>query len=449
MAGTTYTRTDVRHEGLRIWPSIGWFDTADFITATGVVDVSRFDHAGMGSNEFSGYTINRYNRTGNDKVKKVGKAALTQSTGTLAHDSATVYVDTTDLAYEILGVDPEVLDNGIAQAQQKRYTSVIRPLTRARDTAGNVADMDMQSTGVLMWGTTAGSTSNATPTKVTSADDVTHDVQALKVALSVANGYVRSAKFRVNPNQSFATWLLGRADVGTLTFKIYDETNGAYIMTANDVAYTGEQFAWLKRVDVAPSGCEEVSIEIRGTGSSDVLITQSISGPWPLDTRRIELPQWLNEQYKLRFLKPATFTALAYANQVYDAESRQFMGDYQQPQDFFVETFHRDVAAYHIQIVNEDLTHWLQVWPLYISAERSRALDEPLTTEAGTTTEDALKDLMNYVLAEWASALSTLRPDDPKWKDLKQEYQQMTNVSILATPPPPKTQKRGITVVRI
>ncbi len=434
----------MRGEGLKVFQKIGARYTADSVIATGIFDVSVFDHAGFGTNEFSQIFINRYNLSGNDEVKRVGKSALTQATGFLAHDSVTAYSNTTDLAYELLGVPPDVLNDGIARAQKKRYTSVMRLLPRARDSAGNVADMDMQASGVLMWGTTAGTATNATPTKSTDADDVTNDVQSLKVSLSAASGFVRSASFRVNAGQSIYTAMLARADVGTLTFRMYDVTHGTYF--GSDLTYSGKQFAMLERPDTAPSGCYEVAVEIRGTGATDVLIVQGITGPWAFGTKRIELPQWLNEQYKLRFLKPALFYSIG--SNVYDAESRTFTGDYAGPDDFFVETFHRDVAAYHLQIVNDDLADALMTQPVYISAERSRALDEPLTSESATTTEDNLEDLLNYVLAEWASDLAIWLPNDSEWSQLKNEYERKTAITVLTHPPPPKTEVPRRYVVR-
>lgn len=86
---------------------------------------------------------------------------------------------------------------------------------------------------------------------------------------------------------------------------------------------------------------------------------------------------------------------------------------------------------------------------MWMALERSRALDEPLTTESGTTTESDLNDLMNYVFLEWAKSLSIMRPDEKKWADLKQEYTQATAVTVITHPPPPKVAARGIQVVRI
>ncbi len=89
--------------------------------------------------------------------------------------------------------------------------------------------------------------------------------------------------------------------------------------------------------------------------------------------------------------------------------------------------------------------------PIYLSLERSRALDEPLTTETGTTTEDDLEDLMNYVGYEWAKALTGMvSGEDLKfWQKEEEKYGRLTGMTILAHPPPPQTPPRGLKVIRI
>ncbi len=434
---------------LKRWPEIGWAATADSVQTTSITDVSEFAHTGYQSNEFKDFWINRYNLTGNDERKRVGEAALVNTTGVLSQDSV-VYVDTTDLAYELLGIDPRDLNYGIAQAQQNRYFRQHFLLPRVQDASGNITDMDMETAGTAMWdGGTAGALLTATVSKVTTAQNVYSGVQAMRVLLSGANGYARSATFRVTGNYAMYVGVIARADVGTVTIKVRDVTNAAYITTATEPSYSGEQFALLEWVGTVPQTCEEVLVEIRGTGASDDIYVDSITGPWVYGTRRIQLPTWLNEQYKITSLRPSRYRiAVAPGNRVWDAYSRFFVEDWKNPTDFTVEDLHRDTNGYFINLERD--FDW--GGPLWIQCERSRAVLEPMTTEASTTTEtvDGFNELMEYVLAEVAKICAGLSEGAQKamWEARAKEHAQDAAIETGARPAQAQVQKHGVYNVR-
>ncbi len=446
---TTYTRTQIRQEVLKRWPELGWAATADSVSTTAITDVSEFAHTGYQSNEFKDYWIHRYLQTTDDVRKRVGEAALVNTTGVLTQDS-TVYVNTADLAYELLGIDPRDLNYAIAQAQQLRYFRQHFLLPRVQDAAGNAADMDMETTGTSMWdGNTAGALSNTTVSKVTTAQNVYSGVQALRVLLSVAAGYARSATFRVTGNYAMYVGMIARADVGTVTLKVFDVTNSAYIQTATEPTYSGEQFALLEWVGSVPATCEEVLVEIRGTGSVDDIYVDSITGPWVWGTRRIQLPTWLNEQYKVTSLRPSRYRiAVTPGNRVWDAYSRYFVDDWKNPKDFTVEDLHRDTNGYFLNLEKDMTTEG----PYWLQCERSRAVLEPMTAETSTTTEtvDGFNELMEYVLTEVAKICAGLSEGAQKamWEARAKEHAQDAAIETGARPAQAQVQKHGVYNVR-
>jgi hypothetical protein len=440
MSGTTHTRTDIRGEGLKRWPFLGWRATADSIDASGayLVDVSEFDHSGYESDEFQNYYINRYNLSGNDEVKRA--STLLNTAGKLYHDSTTAWADVSDVAYELLGVHPKVLNDGIATAIQKMYSTTNVLITRG-------TDMDMETSGVNWWDGTSGdsATSNLTPTKTTTSANVYSGTQALLLTASGANAYDRSQRLTVTPGLSMYTGVVARPTTATstITLKIYDVTHGAYL--SGDSYITGMEYGYIDRVDTVPAGCFQVQVELRLTAATDVVAVDSVTGPWQQGMRRIDLPSWLNEAYKIRYLKPSYFhSSMPNSSRAWDAYSRYWTGDWQNPQDFSVETFHREVHPYSINLAGD---RELPQFPVWIAAERSLADTEPVTTETGTTSAP-FEEVMSYVMYEWAAALSGLRPDDPRYGKLRDEYRIKESVETLARPPQAMATPRGLRNLR-
>lgn len=441
----SYTRAQIRHELLDRWPRLGFYATADSFSTTAVVDVSEFEHTGYQTNEFKDYYIYRPGTTGNDVVKRA--STLVQSTGTLSQDSSN-YSDTSTLAYEILGMPPDVINNAIATAQKNQYAYTHIALTRNN----GASDMDMETSGVNYWDGTSGgsSASNATPTKATSANNVYSGTQSLLITLSAANGYVRSEKFRVNPSQQTVTGIILRADVGTATLALYDVTNGAYITTGNNVSYSGEQFAFLWRTDTMPSGCEEVNVEVRGTGASDLIYVDCVYGPWQQEAHRVPLASYITEAYKLRTIFPAAFnlSITSSAGQIYDAYSRYWTDTWRMPQDFTIENFHREVAA------NSLLFNYPKSVPmdtgqmLWLQLARRLSDVEPLTSESAVTNEDLEKE-MAYVQHEVALAALEMLPTNAFWKQMVEETKVEEAIETLGRPPPAAVKPYGTRNLRI
>ncbi len=416
---TATDRTTIRHLILDRHPELGFYAAADSFNSGAVVDLSEFGHSRFGADTFADLYIYRYNLTGNNRVKQAD--VLTTSSGSLAH-GGTPYTDAfSDTDYNIIGpLHPDELDGCIARSlgNLRFFTHV--PLT-------TFSDADMETALVASWTGT-----NATPLKVTTAADVFSGTQSLKVTLSGAGGYVRSVTQRVTPGQSLFTACIGRADVGTLALSLYDVTNAAVFGTA--ISYTGEEFARLWRIDTVPAGCEEIKVQLTGSGASDVLYVDSVFGPYRAGLARLPLPSYIDEQWKLHALRPASYRQTI-ASGVNLANSRYFEGDWEQPQDFSIETFYRE--ANPSQILLQKLLPSTDMW---LQAERPWSDVDALDTESATTLAP-LEAVLDMACYEIFSLLHQRQPEVGRWGEQLRVYEERGMLHVLARPAPPQTPR--------
>jgi hypothetical protein len=423
------TRTQIRQELLVRIPELGEaVAAADSVGTTYIADLSEFGDSNLGTDELRDLFIHRYNLTGNDRVHAT--TTVDTTTGRLSVVGP-VYSNTSDTAYELLGLHPDDLNNAILTAQRQMWLTTHVLLTVAHD-------HDMELGGVQYWDGTLGgsSTSSAAVTKVATAPYVYSGTQALFVNLSGANGYTRGETVRVTPGKRIFTAIIARADVGTVTLKLRDVSNGAYIATTNDKAYSGESFAVLQRYDTVPDGCEEVQVEIRGTGATDDLYVDCVYGPLEEKRRRMALPSWMDESFKVYQLRPSSFRSLI-VDGIYDAGSREFTGDWMAPVDYNLETLHREVNPNNV-IFTHDLPAQQLVW---IAAQRSYYDVEPLLTESSATTAP-FEELMAYVMREVTALLVERQPEEARWRQLNADARTRTAKETLARPAPPREPYR-------
>lgn len=423
---TTTSLITVAGEILRRLPTVGYLDTADNIGTTYVEHDLRFGNTRLGDDERADLFIWRYNLTGDDRVKMSGY--LTTASGRLAQTSINVYSDTSDKAYGLLGVHPDILINSIIRGWAKKSTESFRPLTI-------VTDGDMETALVANWTGT-----NATPTKDTGAGNVFTGSQSLKVALSGANGYVRSATFRVQPGTTIYTALRVRADVGTFTFNLYNVTASAVITTGTIPTYTGEDFAIICRQDTVPAGCEEMQIEIKGTGSSDIIYVDSIFGPYTAGRRRFVLPTWYDETWRVELVRPTRYTALPGVTQGYDAYSRDWAGDLIPARpgdggDYSVENNRSDANPFALQL-NMNIDPWSP-----IELATSRLVSDTETFTGPSSTSVLPKDvLVNYGMVEFLDVLV----NQYGWGEMAAElamYRGRVGIGVVARKAPPRVEQ--------
>ncbi len=424
---TATSRQEIRRLIYQRHPEIGFAATADSVTTTTIVDLSEFGHTRFGGDSWADMYMYRPERTGNDPVKIATTVNVT--TGALSHGGSN-YSNTADTEYEICGpLHPDDLNACIIRAQRHSRFNTHLPLTV-------FTDADMETSGVGSWTGT-----NATPTKSTTAADVFSGTQALNIALSGASGYVQSVTFRTHPSTHIYTSCIGRADVGTLSLVLYDITNSATFGTA--VSYSGEEYGHLWRVDTTPSTCEEMAVRLVGTGASDDLDVACVMGPYRQGLRRIELPSYIDEFWKLQKLRPARYDfTVPGATQVHDAYSREWEGDEYQPEFFETEQFHREANPYQLLLRERlrDQDYWLE-------CQRPWYDVDPLATEAATTTAP-LEQLLDVACREVFSLLHNRDPENPTWAENFAKYTMYAAQEEVARPPQPRKQPRRFISVR-
>ena len=409
---------------------------------TSITDVSELASSGYGSGHFKDRWIYRYNLTGNDRKKR---ATTVTSAGVLSQGSGTNYSDTTDLSYMLLGMDPDEMIGCIQSATRKLRIKTLTALSGARISAGSGPphDLDMEFATTVYWGTAAAlggsSLSNATASKSTT--DLYSGTQSLKLTATGASGYSRGEALRINPGKGFYSAIIGRADVGTLGFTWYDDTNGALFSQAA-ITHTGETFCLMERYDTAPSGCEVIRPAFTMSGASDIAYIDCLFGPYEFDQMMFNLPTWLDETYELKALRLSRFLN-SIGTGVYDGFSRQFTESWVQPNYFELENFNRDMDSSRIQLQQD---YRLPQQPVWVATERTAIDVEPLTSETSTTTVP-LDQLVAYSMVELLENV-TGRSDKPYYQQQLAEWKRRITVEEVARPPLPEPVLRHRMVPR-
>lgn len=418
---------------------LGYAATADSIGTNYIDDDSEFSYSGYGDTEFQDRFIWRYNLAGTeDEVKQV--TTVDTDLGRIYIGSVDNYADQTDLDYMLLGIHPADLMACLATGQRKQYREKLVMLNVGHD-------FDMLTPGTDYWdGTSGGSAvSNLTPTKTTVTANLYGSLeQSLLLTATGANGYARGEQVRVQAQRSLTTAFLVRADVGSVTCRLWDVEHAAYLNTGYDVAYSGEDFAMVIRQDMIPDGCEQVQPHLLLTGATDIAVCAGIFGPFDPLKGVFTLPTWLNEGYKLPFVRRSRYTTgIANSNQVFDAYSRKFDGDYSLGQHYEVEAFSNPPS-----LSFENGVSLPQMQPLWLAAQRSVADYEPMLYPSSVTTQP-YEQVMAYFMWELADMLEGKRKEDPRWPKLKAEQTLNAGMQTAARPGPQAQPQRRIIRVGI
>lgn len=427
---TDYTRTQVRQDGiLKPWPWVGWSSTADSL-ANGpyITDLAAFAHERYGPNEFMDRYVHRYNRTDTDRVRRA--LDLDTVNGRLDVDGGN-WSNTADTAYEVLGVHPDEANDAIMRGQKKQVDRDFRP-------AGVYPDSDMETAGVEYYDGTLGSSavSNAGVTKDTDSADVFSGTQSLFINLTGAGGYCRFQRYRVQPNKKVWLAIIGKT-TGTMTVKVWDYSNSAYIGTTR--SYSGADFALIERSFTTPAGCEEIQIEVGGTDATDDVWVDSTFGPIVQGRRRFRLPTEFAESYQVRYVRESRFLSKL-ADGVYDAYSRQWVGDWEAPADFTTENFHNAANPYFVNF-SEEVDDAELMAPLWLVVERPLSDVEPLDSETATTSAP-FEQVAAYARHELALLIRDRNPGVQRWVDLVDETRVIASFERIARPSSAKVKKQ-------
>jgi hypothetical protein len=433
------TRIQVRQEIYKRWPWLGFAAVADSIDPRGIVDASEFGRDRYSQTELQDLWAFRYNLGDPDRSRRVKTVA--PSTGTILVDGTIDYDDQDNLSYELTGMNPTDLNNALQEAQRRQTERTIVPL-------GDGEDSDMELNNVDYWDGSLGDSSVQTVAleKDTDATDVFSGTRALKVTLTAAAGYVRGRTLRIPAKTGLRikVGIIGRADTGTLTFRVYDTTNATLIPGATK-SYTGEDWAYLEIEFTVPAGCEEIQYEFAGTEDAEVLLVDSCFGPFISGRRYYPLKSWVQDGFQVRFIRPSEFK-LELSAGVYDVKSRVWLGDYWSPDHFHVESYNRWANAQAVQfttnVENEELLQ-----PLWVVAERSLFVNEPLGSETAATTAD-LDQVVANAQAVIAERLLDAHPNEAWFQQLVAETRLEAAVENVTRPPQARVRRKEQKVLR-
>lgn len=443
----TITRSDVRAEMLRRAPVLGRRLTADSLTKAGpsLTDVSEYERQRSGLTAFEGQYINRYLQPDPDNWRLITSLNSGANDGVVNVDGP-AYANVVDLAYERLTVHPDDLNFAIQEGQRRQRTRTNIALVRGHD-------MDMQSAGVLYWGTSGGSVAvNATPTKTTS--DVFSGTQSLLYTATGAGNSIRSEVFGVMPGRQIYAALIVRVLTPPFIFKLYDATNGVYFgdtrtlsLQYNGGAGGGGWCVCFIQAQV-PSNCSVIQYEFSSTSAVGLFEVDTCFGPYQAGQTEYPLQAAIDEAYKLRFVRPSRFIYPLQTEGFFDAESIEYIGDLIHPQDWDMEVFRRDVNSNRLRFIansyNNNSIGWglpsnaafmsQNMGPIWLAWEAQVSDFEPLLTEAATTSQP-LDECACYSLRYLAETEFQRDPTNPVWANMLQEYKAWSVVEDQGRPP--------------
>lgn len=415
---------------------LGFAGTMDSNGTDHFRDVEHFKRSNMGRDEVLGAWVDKYDlsETSSDRERKLDY--VDNTTGDVFHDGAD-WAFTGGGVYRYFSVKPSRVRDAAKLIPTETYERKTIPLTV-------LEDGDMGRSDVDYWDGTSGSSSatNLTPTKGTDPADALFGDNALILTATGASGVEKSQKFRVTGGKTLYTPIIGRADVGTITLALWDVTNGAYINASQDVAYSGEQSAFMERTDQLPATCEEVQVVFKLTGASDRAVVGQVFGPYLQGQNFFVMPSTIDATFKLTKVRATDFRLATNTTGVADATSRRWIGDLvgRKPQDetpdYTVEIVDRAANPNRLQFNDTQNVTWaLGKKPLWLSVERLRSdAGETLATEASTTTMPYNEALAHFH-HNLALMFQALQPNNSEWDKLVQDTAIEAMIEEFVRPP--------------
>ena len=421
---TATTRQAIRAELYNQIPGLGFTGTADSVTTTTIVDATLRD-TNLGPNHYKNAYLYRPSLSGDDQIKKI--TLFAGATGTFTHGGSS-YSDTSTAAYEIVGLlHPDELNACITRCMRKVYFETQTPL--CGDLESNDGNMDANNT--TSWTGSGGSTVS----KTTTASRVFSGIRSLRVQNANANEYAESVAMRVYyPGEFFASAIV-HSSSGTAGLIVYNVQGAANINTVVTSAETGFVQLWV-RGDI-PSGCETVTIRLRGSEATADLYWNHAAF-YRRDQLLLPAPSDLDDPWKLLKLREAEYTK-PISNQTNggysDATSRKWH-DWYTPQDFSLDPFHPETNPYRLQLMRRvpDRELWV---------ERKRPFSdlEALSTDSSTTTAP-LELVYAAAKVELGKVLSLRYRGDRRWGDLLKMAQDELDAEVTARPEVPMQPRK-------
>jgi hypothetical protein len=205
-----------------------------------------------------------------------------------------------------------------------------------------------------------------------------------------------------------------------------------------------------------PANTTLVQYQFASTSASALFWVDTCFGPYQSGQTEYPLQTALNEAYKLRFVRPATFISPQQTAGIADADSLSYLGDLVRPEDWDLEVFRHDLNSNRLRFQANSYNNSNIGWgwgrgiggvnpaggtfmqnsqrPIWLAMEAQVSDFEPLLTEASTTSQP-LDECACYSLRYLAETESQRDPSNPVWQVMLQEYKMWSVVEDMGRPP--------------
>jgi len=260
--------------------------------------------ANMPADHLRGYYLYRPDVPSADQIRMITGAAISSGLVTITHAGPN-YTDTSDTVAELLGIDPDLLNNYFNDALAAEFGEFTLPLS-------SLTDGDMQESDATSWTDASGTSS-----KVTAAANVRYGLRGHRFAASGSDGRAYRQTLDVTRGRTYRIAAIGRADVGSAVLELTDAADAAI----DSVTTTEENWTYLW-LNVTPgSTVERVRLKVGGVGATDDSYWAALWLFRPED-RVIELPSWADDREKVKAISTATFDGPTDATNTAQALSR-------------------------------------------------------------------------------------------------------------------------------
>lgn len=364
----------------------------------GVVDdVSEFGYTRQGGDDQNGLFTWRSDFDDNDEIKRV--TTVTPSIGRVQVESA--WNNVANFNYILIGIHPhkvlDAMDAGYSRMSIRK--DVVMTLG---------SDLDMERDDADYWDDYR-TNCDVIKEEAEPQNKVTGDF-SLKLTLTAASGKILGPPIRITPGEHLTVApCLRVVGGGPFTVRLWDTSNGAYF--GDTQTYSGAEFAYLFiRSAVIPDDCFYWQVEIAGTDNGAIAWLDSVAARTS-EQSQFELPEWLDETYKLPLIHRVNFKAsIAGVSNQYAAPARQFAGDLVLDTHYHVQAqgteARMNVLDFEPQVeLGDDI--------FYLATRKDRNVVEPWATKDALTTAPR-GELTAYLMYEISSLLYK-ETRDPYW----------------------------------
>lgn len=277
----TLSYRELRQDQYDLIPGFGFAST---VTSDGQVnqleDVVRLKNSLMVAEELTGRFVFRPEASEvSDRWREI--ARVDASTGILTPVTDWTAPPLAEEPYEVMGImNPDQFFALVQRVMRRTPISDRIPLS-------TVADGDMEAQDVLDWTSDGGS-----GTKVTDPVLVHTGARALQVTAATAlGGLLSEPRPVVSGDQVYASVNAIRVSGAGARAAFYDATNGVEFGQA--VVSTLSRITRLALSARVPATCQALSLRLSGIDAGDVVVFDSICGPFQAGDNIIRLPAWV------------------------------------------------------------------------------------------------------------------------------------------------------------